>query len=71
MTNPELANAMLHGLFSDRGTDIRAAFKDAYDLIGTIEGGSDQVAAFTALHIVLNTVSNLIKENDMKEENEE
>lgn len=66
MTNLELAQAMNHGLFSDRGTDVRAAMRDAYEWIETLEG-SDQVAAFTALHVVLNTVGNLIKENEMGE----
>lgn len=66
MTNLEMATAMQHGLFADRGTDLKAAFKDAYGWIETLEG-SDQVAAFTALHVVLNTVANIIKENEMEE----
>lgn len=65
MTNLELAEAMRHGLFADRGTDVRAAMRDAYDYIETIHGEhGDQLAAFTALHIVLNTISNVIKENE-------
>lgn len=63
MTNLEMAQALRHGLFGDRGTDLKAAFNDAYDWIETIEG-SGQVAAFTALHVVLNTVANVLKENE-------
>lgn len=66
MTNLELAQGLQHGLFGDRGTDIRAAMRDAYDWIETVEG-ADQVAAFTALHVVLNTISNLIKQNEMEQ----
>lgn len=66
MTNLELAQGLHHGLFGDRGTDIRAAMRDAYDWIETVEG-ADQVAAFTALHVVLNTVSNIIKQNEMEQ----
>jgi hypothetical protein len=63
MTNLEMAQALRHGLFGDRGTDLRAAFGYAYDMIESIEG-SGQVAAFTALHVVLNTISNVLKENE-------
>lgn len=38
MTNLEMAQALRHGLFGDRGTDLRAAFGYAYDMIESIEG---------------------------------
>ena len=52
-----------HGLFADRGTDINKALEYAHGIIGAIpsEGGS-RMAAFTALHVVLNTVANRIIE---------
>lgn len=67
MTNLELANAMRHDLFADRGTDLGAALAAAYQYIDSIQQ-SDRIAAFTALHLMLNTVSNIIKDNEFKGE---
>ena len=63
MTNLELAEAINYKLFTDTGTDLQAAMKAAYKYIGAIQQ-SDRVAASCALHIVLNTISNIIKENE-------
>lgn len=63
MTNLELAEAINYKLFADEGTDLQAALKTAYKYINNIPQ-SDRIAASVALHIVLNTVSNIIKENE-------
>lgn len=62
MTNRELAQALNYQLFADCGTDLDAAIKTAYGYINAISQ-SERTAASVALHIVLNTVSNIIKEN--------
>lgn len=64
LTNLELAEAMRHGLFADRGTDVREAMRYAYELINTLEHGNDQMTAYTALHVLTNTIANVIKENE-------
>ena len=63
MTNLELAEALNYKLFADEGTDLQAALKTAYKYINAIPQ-SDRIAASVALHIVLNTVSNILKENE-------
>ena len=63
MTNLELANAINYKLFADTGTDLDAALKQAYKYINNISQ-AERIAASAALHIVLNTVSNIIKENE-------
>lgn len=67
MTNLELANAINYKLFADTGTDLDAAMKQAYHYINNISQ-SERIAASVALHIVLNTVSNIIKDNEFKGE---
>ena len=56
MTNEELAKAIRHGLFADRET-LKEAFDYAFRVINSLKG-SEQIAATTALYVVLNTVSN-------------
>lgn len=63
MTNAELADTLNYKLFADQGTDLKAALTEAYRLINTISR-ADRIAASVALHIVLNTVSNIIMENE-------
>ncbi len=63
MTNEELAKAINYQLFADCGIDLDAAMKAAYKYINAISP-SERTAASVALHIVLNTVSNIIKENE-------
>jgi hypothetical protein len=47
-------------LFADRGTDVAEAMKYAYKLIDTLPK-ADRAAAYTALHVVLNTVANAME----------
>jgi hypothetical protein len=55
MTNVELANAIRHKLFADRPT-LKEAFDYAFSVFRTL--GPDEMAATTALMVVLNTLSN-------------
>jgi hypothetical protein len=48
-------------LFADRGTDVAEAMKYAYKLIDTLPK-ADRAAAYTALHVVLNTVANAMED---------
>ena len=67
MTNLELAEAINYKLFADHGTDLNAAMSAAYKYINGIQQ-SERIAASVALHIVLNTVSNIIKTNEFNPE---
>jgi hypothetical protein len=48
-------------LFADRGTDVAEAMKYAYKLIESLPKG-DRAAAYTALHVVLNTIANALED---------
>lgn len=60
MTSNELANAIRHGLFADRD-NLKDAFDYAFRVFRTL--GPNEVAATTALFVVLNTVSNELLKN--------
>ena len=47
-------------LFADRGTDVADAMQYAHMLIETLPK-ADRAAAYTALHVVLNTVANAME----------
>ena len=47
-------------LFADRGTDVAEAMQYAHMLIESLPKG-DRAAAYTALHVVLNTISNALE----------
>ena len=55
MTNVELANAIRHKFFGDRAT-LKEAIDYAFSVFRTL--GPDEMAATTALMVVLNTLSN-------------
>ena len=65
MTNEILAKELKNGMFSSR-KNVAEALTYAYDLIETMNG-TDKMAAFTALHVVLNTLANQIEKNEVKE----
>ena len=48
-------------LFADRGDNVAEAMKYAYKLIETLPK-VDRAAAYTALHVVLNTIANALEE---------
>jgi len=51
----ELAQSLKHGLFSNRDT-VGKAIEYAYQVIESLDG-RDRILAFTALHVVLNTIA--------------
>ena len=59
MTNQELAKTIRHGLFAERDT-LKEAFDYAFRVINSLQNG-DQIAATTALYVVLNTLANEIE----------
>jgi len=63
MTNQELAKAINFKLFADCGTDLDAAIEAAYGYINAIPQ-AHRTGASVGLHILLNTVANIIKENE-------
>ena len=56
----DYANILKHGMFASRPSS-KEAMDYAYELIETIDK-SDRAAAFTALHVVLNTVANTMEQ---------
>lgn len=61
MTNVELANSIRHGLFSERKT-LKEAFDYAFEVFKTL--GPNEIAATTAMFVVLNTLSNEMLKNE-------
>ena len=59
MTNQELAKSIRHGLFAERDT-LKEAFDYAFRVINSLQNG-DQIAATTALYVVLNTLAKEIE----------
>jgi len=62
MTNQELALSIQHKLFADRPT-IKDATDYAFRMINAM-GPNEQIAATTALMVVLNTVAKEILKNE-------
>jgi hypothetical protein len=58
MTNVELANCIRNGMFADRGTDLNEAYNYAMELM------MGNPHAYTGMMVVLNTLSNIILENE-------
>lgn len=68
MTNTELANAIRCGLFADR-ENLKEAMEYAFRVFRSL-GNGGEIAATTALYVVLNTVSNeMLKDIVPTEEN--
>lgn len=67
MTNEQLAKSIRHGLFADRET-VKEAMDYALRVFRAL--GPNEIAATTALFVVLNTVSNeMLKNTTVTEEN--
>ena len=64
MTNEELAKSIRHDLFAERDT-VKEAWDYAFDVINGMSE-SDKIAAFTALMVLLNTISKQILVNEQK-----
>ena len=62
MTNLELADSIRHNLFAKRDT-VKEAWDFAFELINRMPY-SEQMAATTALLVLTNTISEVIKQNE-------
>ena len=59
--NPQQLAAVINvPLFADRGTDLEAAFMEMHAAIDRLPS-RDRVAMLTAAHVLLNTISNILK----------
>jgi hypothetical protein len=58
MTNVELAKSIRSNLFADRGYDLNEAYNYAMELM------MGNPHAYTGMMVVLNTISNIILENE-------
>jgi|TARA_R110000803_G_scaffold71529_1_gene134803 hypothetical protein len=58
MSNLELAKSIRNGMFADRGTDLNEAYNYAFSLM------RNDPAMLTGMMVVLNTLSNIIIENE-------
>lgn len=61
MTPKQLAADLRINLFADRGTDLKSAIEYSHAVFNTLETGNS-IAARTAMHVVLNTVANILDE---------
>ena len=58
MSNLELAKSIRNGMFADRGVDLEEAYNYAFSLI------RNDPVVLTGMMVVLNTLSNIIIENE-------
>jgi hypothetical protein len=58
MTNVELAKRIRNGMFADRGYDLKEAYNYALEVM------KSNPQAITGMMVVLNTISNIILENE-------
>jgi hypothetical protein len=58
MTKREFTKQLRVGLFADRGVDLKAAMEYAYSIA---QASENPAAVTTALHVVLNTVANVLE----------
>ncbi|MCH9847038.1 MAG: hypothetical protein K0U53_05945 [Betaproteobacteria bacterium] len=58
MSNLELAKSIRNGMFADRGVDLEEAYNYAFSLM------RNDPAVLTGMMVVLNTLSNVIIENE-------
>lgn len=60
-----LTASLRNGLFGDRGGDVIAALEYAHQVINAMPKSSSRAPAFTALHVVCNTIANAIDALDL------
>lgn len=66
MTNLEIAQSIRNGMFAERET-LKEAVDYAFEVFGRL-GPDGNIAATTALMVVLNTLSNEIVKNEQKQD---
>jgi hypothetical protein len=60
MNKTELLKTIRNSLFNNQGTDVQSALSAAHSVIDTITDPGSRIGALTAMHVVLNTVANVI-----------
>lgn len=66
MTNLEIAQSIRSNMFAERET-LKEAIDYAFEVFGRLDPGGN-IAATTALMVVLNTLSNEIVKNEQKQD---
>jgi hypothetical protein len=64
-----LLASLRSSMFGDRGSDVDGALDYAHQVINAMSESSDRAPAFTALHVVLNTVANAISALELPADN--
>lgn len=64
-----LTASLRNGLFGDRGGDVIAAIEYAHEVINANPESSSRAPAFTALHVVCNTIANAIDALELPADN--
>ena len=64
-----LTASLRSAMFGDRGGDVIAALEYAHQCIEAMPESSSRAPAFTALHVVLNTVANAIDALELPADN--
>lgn len=64
-----LTASLRNGLFGDRGGDVVVAIHYAHQVINAMSESSDRAPAFTALHVVMNTIANAIDALELSADN--
>jgi len=67
MKPAQLAADIRHNLFGDRGTDLSAAMQYAGEVFQSLAPAN--IAARTALHVVMNTLANILDEMEPSADN--
>jgi len=67
MKPAQLAADIRHGMFADRGTDLSAAMQYASEVFQALVPAN--IPASTALHVVMNTLANILDEMDSSADN--
>ena len=68
MKPAQLAADIRHYMFADRGTDLSAAMQYASEVFQAL-APANNIAASTALHVVMNTLANILDEMDSSADN--
>ena len=60
MDKKVITSRLRNGMFGDRGHDVAAALEYAHEIFNALQEATDRAPAFTALHVVCNTIANAI-----------
>lgn len=69
MDKKVITSRLRNGMFGDRGHDVAAALEYAHEIFNALQESTDRAPAFTALHVVLNTVANAIDRLELSADN--